>query len=200
MIKSFLSFILFVMPCLLFATAIAPGITVVYNAKQKAVTIKWQQKQPGIKSFVIQRSADNLEWTDIALQQSVNFNPDKTYQFTDNKFKPGENYYRLKCSTEKGQTAYSKSVIIITGAAGSNWVIYPIPVRDVLTLQYKGTQKIMGVLNVFIQNASGRIITRLRSSSLNTTIQIPVSNLGKGIYDIRIVVEDEVVWNQRFVK
>ena len=200
MIKSFLSLFILLAPSLLFSADVTPGITVVYNVKQKAAIIKWQQKQLGIKSFVIQRSADNFNWTDIALQQSVNFNPDKTYQFVDNKWKSGENYYRLKCVTEKGQTEYSKSVMIITGAAGSNWVIYPVPVRDLLTLQYKGSQKIMGVLNVFIHNASGRIITRLRSSSLNTIIQIPVSNLGKGIYDIRIVVEDEVVWNQRFVK
>ena len=200
MIKSLISTYLILLPCLLFAASVAPGITVVYNAKQKAVTIKWQQKQPGIKSFVIQRSADNFEWNDIARQETVNFNPDKTYQFIDNKSKAGENYYRLKCITEKGQTEYSNSIMIVTGAAGSNWVIYPVPVGDVLTLQYKGYEKIKGVVNVFIQNIYGRVITRLRSASLNTTIRIPVSNLGKGIYDIRIVVEDEVVWNQRFVK
>jgi hypothetical protein len=200
MIKSLISTYLIVLPYFLFAAGVAPGITVVYNAKQKAVTIKWQQKQPGIKSFVIQRSADNFEWNDIARQETVNFNPNKTYQFIDNKSKVGENYYRLKCITEKGQTEYSNSIMIVTGAAGSNWVIYPVPVGDVLTLQYKGYEKIKGVINVFIQNISGRVITRLRSASLNTTIRIPVSNLGKGIYDIRIVVEDEVVWNQRFVK
>lgn len=181
------------------ATATAPGITVVYDAKKKAVNIKWQQKVPGIKSFIIQRSADNTEWTDIARQESVNFNPGKTYQFWDTKSAPGQNYYRLKCVMEKGQAEYSPGVIIITGVA-NHWVMYPVPVRDVLTLQYKGTEKITGVINIFIQNVNGRIITRLRSASLNTVIKIPVDNLGKGIYDIRIVVEDEVIWNQRFVK
>ena len=98
MIKSLISTYMIIMPCFLFAASVAPAITVVYNAKQKAVTIKWQQKQAGIKSFVIQRSADNFEWTDIARQETVNFNPDKTYQYIDNKSKVGENYYRLKCT------------------------------------------------------------------------------------------------------
>jgi hypothetical protein len=200
MIKSLISTYLIVLPCFLFSANVTPGITVVYNAKQKVVTIKWQQQLPGIKSFVIQRSADNTDWNDIARQETVNFNPNKTYQFADTKSKAGENYYRLKCITEKGQTEYSKSIMIITGTAASNWVIYPVPVDDVLTLQYKGHEKIKAVVNVFIQNISGRVITRLRSASLNTVIHIPVSNLGKGIYDIRIVIEDEVVWNQRFVK
>ncbi|GAB2833938.1 T9SS type A sorting domain-containing protein [Ferruginibacter profundus] len=182
------------------AIAIAPGISVVYDSKKKAVNIRWQQKNPGIKSFIIQRSANNSDWADIARQETVNFNPAKTYFFADTKIAAGENYYRLKCITEKGQTEYSASVMVITGTSENSWVMYPVPVRDLLTLQYKGAQKINGVVNVFISNVNGRIITRVRSASLNTIIRIPVDNLGSGIYDVRIIIEDEVVWNQRFVK
>ncbi len=177
-----------------------PGITVVYDVKKKAVNIKWQQKISGIKSYIIQRSNDNMGWIEIARQDIVNFNPNLTFQFFDNKSFKGEIYYRLKCIMEKGQAEYSTSVMINIGATNNNWVMYPVPVGDVITLQYKGSNKITGVINVFIQNVSGRILTRLRSASLNTIIQIPVNNLGKGIYDIRIVVEDEVLWNQRFIK
>ena len=100
---------------------------------------------------------------------------------------------------DKGQAEYSSSVLVISGA-GNNWVMYPVPVGNILTLQYNGTEKITGVVNVSIQNMNGQILTRIRSASINTTIRIPVSNLGKGIYDIRIIIKDEVVWNQRFVK
>ena len=177
----------------------APGITAEYDAQKNAVNIKWQQKFPGIKSFVIQRSANNTDWTDIARQATVNFNPGKTYQYLDNKPAVGENYYRLKCITEKGQAEYSASIIVVT-EKNNNWVMYPVPVKDVLTLQYRGSAKIIGVVNVFIQNMSGQMLKRIRSASLNTTIQIPVDNLGKGVYDIRIVIDKEIVWNQRFVK
>ena len=78
--------------------------------------------------------------------------------------------------------------------------MYPVPVKDMLTLQYKGSAKITGVVNVFIQSMSGQLLKRIRSASLNTIIQIPVDNLGKGVYDVRIVIENEVVWNQRFIK
>ena len=78
--------------------------------------------------------------------------------------------------------------------------MYPVPVKDVLTLEYRGIESIKGVINVFIQQPSGRIVYRLRSSSLNKKITIPVDNLGRGIYDIRIIVQGEIVWNQRFVK
>ena len=177
----------------------APGITVVYDAQKKEVNIKWQQKSPGIKSFIIQRSGDNFNWEDIARQATVNFNPGKTYQYLDNKPAAGENYYRLKCITEKEQTEYSASIMVVTGK-NNDWIMYPVPVKDVLTLQYRGSAKIIGVVNVFIQNMSGQMLKRIRSASLNTTIQIPVDNLGKGVYDIRIVIENEMVWNRQFVK
>lgn len=180
-------------------TNTAPGITVIYDTKKKAVNIQWQQKLAGIKSFIVQRSSDNATWTDIARQETVNFNPNKTCQFFDYKSVAGQNYYRLKCIMEKGQPEYSISVMVISGA-GNNWVMYPVPVGNVLTVQYNGTEKITGVVSIFIQNMNGQILTRIRSASINTVIRIPVSNLGKGVYDIRIIVKDEVVWNQRFVK
>lgn len=188
------------MCCFILAATVAPGITVVYDAAIKAVTIQWQQKTPGVQSFTVQRSADNSIWTDIARQQTVLFNPNKTYQFIDRTAGAGQNYYRLKSISEKGGITYSAGVMVITGASAPGWVMYPVPVTDVLNLQYKGTQKIYGVINVFIQTINGKILTRLRCASLNTIIRIPVGNLGKGIYDIRIVIAEEVVWNQRFVK
>jgi hypothetical protein len=75
-----------------------------------------------------------------------------------------------------------------------------VPVTNLLTLQYRGSKRITGVVNVSIQNVTGYTVTKIRSASLNTVIKIPVDNLGKGIYDVRIVIENEVVWNQRFVK
>lgn len=178
----------------------APGITAVYDAKKKTVHIKWQQSSMGIKSFIVQRSEDNFNWKDIALIANLPSNSIRTYQFNDEKPGAGENYYRLKSISEKNQLVYSKSIMVITSDLKHSWVMYPVPVTNVLTLQYKGTEKIKGVINIIIQHISGKILTRIRSSSLNTVIQIPVSNLGRGIYDIRIIIEDEITWNQRFVK
>lgn len=200
MLKPFIIINFIACTYLLMAATIAPSITAAYDAKNKAVIIKWQQKVAGIKTFIIQRSDDNSEWTDIARQESVYFNASKVYQFLDYKAEEGQNYYRLKCITDQNTTEYAASIMVINGTVVGNWVIYPVPVGDMLTLQYKGITKISGVVNVFIHNINGRIITRVRSASINTIIRIPVNNLGKGIYDVRIIIEDEVVWNQRFLK
>ncbi len=176
-----------------------PAITAVYDAKNKTVNIRWQQKTSGIKTFAVQRSADNINWSDIALMENIQFTPGKVWIYNDVNPGEGENYYRLRSISSTGKTAYSASVMVITGG-NHNWIMYPVPVGDVLTLQYKGAEKITGVINVQIQNISGTILNRLRCASNTTLIRIPVNNLGRGIYDIRIMIADEIVWNQRFVK
>lgn len=198
MIKTLIA--LTAIPAVFTITNIASAITAFYDTKKKAVIIQWQQKISGAKTFIIQRSADNFNWVDIARMENVNLSNTVNYLYSDSKPKPGENYYRLKSISEKNETIYSSSIMVITGNTDFNWAMYPVPVKDVLTLQYKGTKKITGVINVFIQNIQGKILCRLRSASNTTLIHIPVSNLGKGIYDIRIVIEDEIIWNQRFVK
>ena len=177
-----------------------PKFTAVYDSRKNAVLLKWEHTSSETGTYIIQRSADNRSWVDITLQ-GINLTLDvKSFYFEDRKSDAGENYYRLKFIYVNGKIEYSPGIIVINTAVNKNWIMYPVPVTDLLTLEYRGTEKIKGVIHVFIQQSSGRIITRLRSASLNKNIQIPVGNLGKGIYDIRIIVEGNMVWNQRFVK
>lgn len=174
--------------------------TAVYSSRKQAVVIKWQNELPGTKTFIIQRSSDNITWADIALQGIKDNTGIRQFYFEDKKPAGGKNYYRLKCISINDTVAYTPGIMVITGSSGYDWVMYPVPVTDLLTLQYKGSEIIKGVITILIQNSSGNIITRVRSASLTKIIQIPVSNLGRGIYDVRIIVENEIIWNQRFIK
>jgi len=175
-------------------------VTAAYDVRRKLVAVKWQNKALGIKTFTVQRSDDNKEWKDIALQSVSVDAIDRSYYFSDTRPAAGENYYRVKCIYTDERLEYSSSIMVMTGQVGSSWVMYPVPVTTMLNLQYKGAEPIKGVINVLIQMFNGRIITRYRAASSSRTITIPVDNLGKGIYDVRIIIENEIVWNQRFVK
>ena len=81
------------------------------------------------------------------------------------------------------------------------WLIYPVPVGPVINLQYNGNHTIEGVITVFIQSVtSGTIFTRLRLASTTRKITIPITNIGKGTYDVRIYISNKIVWNQRVIK
>ena len=183
-----------------FGSNMVPEFTAVFDSRKNAVIIKGENKSTGLKTFIIQRSVNNISWSDIGLQAIDQNAAIKPFYFEDKKPSAGENYYRLKCVLINGKTEYSLSIMIIIASPVNNWIMYPVPVKDLLTLEYRGVAPIKGVINVFIQQSSGNIITRLRLSSLNKIINIPVDNLGRGIYDIRIIVQGEVMWNQRFIK
>jgi len=182
-----------------FASGINPNLTAEYNTRKKQVELKWQNIDPVITGFILQRSADNNSWKDINTLNKNELSKKKLEKYYDKNPEPAKNYYRLKIFTEDG-TVYSASIMVIIGSLASSWIMYPVPVRDVLNLQYNGSDAIRGVVSIFIQNMYGYVLVRKRFSSLNRNIQLPVDNLGRGTYDIRIVINDEVVWNQRFVK
>lgn len=177
-----------------------PAFTAVFDSKKKTVQIKWEHSSSQVKAYSIQRSGDNKTWQDIAVQGSIENAVPRIFYFEDKTPAQGDNYYRLKSTSAANGLEYSNSILVIIGSVNKGWIMYPVPAKDFLTLEYKGTEPIKGVINVFIQQSSGRIIHRLRSSSLNKAIIIPVHNLGKGIYEIRVIVQGELVWNQRFVK
>ncbi len=91
--------------------------------------------------------------------------------------------------------------MVIQGNSENKWTMFPVPIGSILNLQYMGSGALQGVITVLIQSvSSGTIFTKLRLASTTRTVQIPVSNIGKGIYDIRIFIGNDVVWNQRFSK
>ena len=167
-----------------------------YDQVKKVVKLKWQPDQNMNQSFIIQRSKNNLQWEEIGkVTASRNIE-----SFTDQKPDPSANHYRLKIVNSNGSLVFTPSILVIIGNSANSWVMYPVPVGSVLNLKYTGSELITGALTITIQNSSGQNLCRLRSSTTSRTIQVPVHNLGRGIYDVKIFVSSKLIWNQRFVK
>ncbi len=90
---------------------------------------------------------------------------------------------------------------INTEPPGNNkWIIYPNPATDILTLTYKGSGNLKGVVNVQIQDATGKIVVKFRSGSQYKTIAIPISNLQRGTFFIQVTILNELMMSQKFIK
>lgn len=177
------------------------GLTAVYDAARNIVKLKWQQNDAGVTRFILQRSSDNDFFTDVANLNITSANRGKFISFADERVGSGKNYYRLKIFSALNNIRFSGTIMVIIGKPGNSWIMYPVPVSTVLYLQYNGSESITGVISVIIQSvSSGQILCRLRVASTTRLIQIPVSNLGRGVYDVRIYIADRVVWNRRFIK
>lgn len=183
-----------------FGSDISPNLTAEYSTRKKMVILKWQNANGQVSAFLLQRSDDNHNWKTIYSLEATDFTNKKVEKYADQNPSPAKNYYRLKMILLTNEIEYTRSIMVIIGSPVTNWILFPVPVRDVLNLQYNGSNAIQGVVGIFIQNSSGYVLIRKRFSSLNRNIQIPVDNLGRGAYDIRIVINDEIIWNQRFIK
>ncbi|MDB5221464.1 MAG: Metalloprotease Fpp2 [Chitinophagaceae bacterium] len=159
-----------------------------------------------------------------------NYTEDDIYFFNDRYFSPGKNFYRLKITDGYNNTIALSPIVAVNTRGTTNtpvtysntqsqtgkqsitpkintapqdnnkWIIYPNPATDLLKLTYKGSGDLKGVVNVQIQDASGKIVIKFRSGSMYKTIQIPISNLQRGAYFIQVTVVNELMMNQKFIK
>lgn len=198
--KSYLAILLLWIQFSTFAMAQNPGLTAVFDSRRNNVSIKWQHTDDDVAQYVLQRSGDNYTWSEIFKNDADHLAKNKITKFTDQKPDAGKSYYRLKVIRPGNNITYSSSILVIIGKPGNSWIMYPVPVTTMLNLQYNGSELIPGVITVYIRTMKGQILNRLRLASTTRLIQMPVDNLGRGAYDIQIIIKDEVVWNQRFIK
>lgn len=89
---------------------------------------------------------------------------------------------------------------VSTSNTGALWQIVPNPVHDMLYLNYIRKAKFKDVINVIIQNATGRVVIKFRAASNNSRLRIPVSKLHTGVYFIKISIGNQQQLNSRFIK
>lgn len=177
------------------------SITALYEKNRNVIKLRWQHNEEEVSSYCIQRSSDNNLYRDIYTKNVNDIKPGDFLKYTDNKIGIGKNYYRLKINRYNASSVIYQPIIVIPGNSENKWSLFPVPAGPVLNLQYSGNNALQGVITVIIQSvSSGIIFTNLRLASTNRTIQIPVTNIGKGLYDLRVYVGNDVVWNRRFVK
>ena len=198
--KTYLAILFISIRSLCFAYGQSPGLTAVFDSKHNNVSLKWQHTDENVIQYVLQRSGDNFTWSDIHKENAEDLKKNKITKFTDQRPEAGKSHYRLKIIGPGNEIGYSSPIMVIIGKPGKSWLMYPVPVSTMLNLQYNGSELIPGVISVFIRTMKGQILNRLRMASTTRLIQIPVDNLGRGTYDIEIVIKDEIVWNQRFIK
>ena len=194
--------------CVFFAATvhIAPAldkdfhIAASYDVAVDVITINWKNNEPCTQMFILQGTEDEEEWINLdTLYNTAEFY-DREVSWEYRKPLAGGGSYRLKAVTDDYNFTYSTPVFVKGKPSLFEWNVDDSSGNDKLILQYQGRGKIKGVINVVMQSLGGQVFFKSRLSSNARTIEIPIANLGKGKYDIRISVEGETIWRQRFKK
>jgi hypothetical protein len=138
--------------------------------------------------FEVQRSADGRNWLPIG---SVMPRLSRKYEFIDYSMAAGMNYYRIMQVDRDGN--HSFSVVKAVRVSGlTRLFIWPNPVKDYLYVQ---TPFAKGTLEIADMN--GRLVGVVLIN--NTITIIPVQQLAKGLYVIRIKRDGEV-YSEKFMR
>lgn len=161
-----------------------------------AVQLNWVTEQE-INSdyFVIQRSADGINWTELSRVFAAGNSSTRTeYVVFDNNPINGINYYRLKQVDKDGKTEYSvvRSVLF---KGTYKMILSPNPATDIITL--KTVKPLNNPATILLINESGVQVQKMNSNSAIT--QLNISSLAKGVYFVKMI-DGQHVQVQKFIK
>ncbi len=144
-----------------------------------AVLLNWSTaSEINSRSFLIQRSGNGSDWTDIGTVAAAgSSSSEKYYNYSDAQAGSGINYYRLIQSDMDGRTSYSK-ILVNRPAGTSNIKLFPNPVTDgtaTITLKTAG--------RVVVYNGDG--IKMLQKDFPAGSSLLNVSQYSKGTYYIK---------------
>jgi len=151
------------------------------------IELKWTANVTGNGGqMIIERSSDGNTFRPIgAIPVAANAGT-SNFSFADRQFNNGRNYYRLRI-VEAGIADKYSSVVLVDATNGL-YAAYPTAVTAQLYI------KIPKPTNVAIYNNSGLLI---RKVELQSSQNINVSDLSKGVYHLQFEGSEETV---RFVK
>lgn len=219
---------LFIIPLLFFSKNSSATIRLVAltGAGNPTVTLQWNMvNYPGNTTYVLFKSIDGVVWETAAANPVFrNYTASTILAYRDNFFDEEKLYYRVKIyDTNENIVEISNTAVVanpitahsteksfrkrnttieepVTSNGGNAWQIVPNPVYDMLNLIYRRNEIIKGVINIIIQDATGKVVIRFRAASNNKQLHLVVSKLHAGIYFIKINVGNDVQMNDKFIK
>lgn len=151
--------------------------------------ISWTTEQETNSShFIVERSVDGRIWNSVATVAAAGISTTrKEYGIYDNAPLKGINYYRIKQVDKDAKFEYS---VVKTALFNSRNIaeVAPNPAKDVINLYINKTGN--QAAKIQLLNASGKLVYSTTSSQSH--IPISTTNMGKGLYFVKVINTDEV--------
>lgn len=177
-----------------------------FNAKKNdtKVQLDWTTSmEKNVSHFVVQRSVDGSEYTDIGMIfTDGDSDAGRNYQFADNvkNFSKQTLYYRLKMVDLDAKFEYSPVRVIMMGSQKETLTVlaYPNPVVDNLRITLPGSWQDNKV-TIELVNTNGQMVKRLTNNRAGQTETVDMRDLAVGLYVVRVSNGSETAV-QRIVK
>jgi hypothetical protein len=156
--------------------------------------LQWQVSGQDLPlHFVPEFSADGRKFLSLAaLPGTSRFND--IYTFIHNLPDDGLNYYRIKVEKKDGSFFYSSTITIRNGNTSKILLVFPNPVRDMLTIELPYTNFRQAIIRVM--DLKGQVLTMKEFSNGSKQLFLNTSALAKGVYTVQVSLDGALLSNQ----
>jgi hypothetical protein len=149
-------------------------------AEKNSVKLSWlTTNEVNTQDFEILRRGDDTPFVKIHRETSKNISGIHYYEFIDENPSTGNMYYQLKQNDKDGKFTFSNVVFVAASKLANNFVVYPNPVQDLLTIKHQADAS---VTTLKITDLQGKVILTSLINTNEAESKIDVSKLSKGVY------------------
>jgi hypothetical protein len=188
--------------CLRTPLGVAPVTFATISASWKGVKalINWKiLTELNTKNYIIQRSVDGVNFSDIATVAAIgNTTTELNYKWTAEHPLPGASFYRIKSVDYDGRLSYSQIVKLNKSTSKiPDLTIFPNPVKNgVLNLEF--SKPVTGNFQIIIYDLQGRKVWEGKTVFQQSSKTIYLANqLSGGIYAL-VCIQPGKVFRQIF--
>ena len=141
----------------------------------------WVATEQNILQYEVESSNDSINFVKEGVVTARNRLPENSYRFADNIRGTQRKFYRLRIINKDGKWDYSKTIVVTNNFALTNFIFPSIIRNSVLSFH---TSDIYD--NILLFGVNGTVFLHKDIRGLKGRIDIPVSNLPKGMYLVKI--------------
>lgn len=145
-------------------------------------------------SFIIQRSADALQYKDIGMVAAAgDYSGTLQYRYEDRQPLDKNNYYRLKMLDQNGTFTYSSVILLKRYGTGSTLTVFPNPTTQSVQIMMSRASA-NETITAQLVDMSGKVLQQKQMIN-NSPIRFDLDQYVPGIYLIRVQADGEQsVW------
>jgi hypothetical protein len=162
--------------------------------REKNILLWTTANEEQTASFIIQRSADALQFKDIGTVAAAgDYSGTLQYRYEDRQPLDKNNYYRLKMLDQDGSFTYSSIILLKRYGSGSKLTVFPNPTTQSVNIMMSRASS-TGVVTAQLIDLKGTVLQQ--KQIINTSvINFDLDRYVPGIYLIRVQVDGEQsVW------
>lgn len=169
----------------------------------KDVNLTWTANEENVSHYIIQRSMDGINFSDIAVVFANNNSSASTYKYKDANISSQTNivYYRLEMvDNGKANGTYSSIQAIRLGkeTEALKMTVFPNPAKDQVRVALPNSWQGKTVI-LQLYNGNGAISQSMQIANAGQTQNMQLDKVSKGFYIIKAICNGEVA-EQRIIK